>query len=130
VRYKVYLAERANVPYYLYRVSGVDLVRRFRLRVQLACGSVASHAGTLRGFFADEGNVKAGKRDVRALRIAQAKRHPLEERILRHHGISFRYSERGKSVNLRLLELAGLGLVEKVNSKWRRIDAANRVIVK
>ncbi len=36
----------------------------------------------------------------------------------------------GKSVSKRLAELTRLGLVEKVNSNWRRIEVAKRVIVK
>ena len=35
-----------------------------------------------------------------------------------------------RSVSRRLAELTRLGLVEKVNSNWRRIEAAKRVIVK
>ena len=35
-----------------------------------------------------------------------------------------------KSVSRRLTELTRLGLVEKVNSNWQRIEVAKRVIVK
>jgi predicted transcriptional regulator len=35
-----------------------------------------------------------------------------------------------RSVSKRLTELIRLGLVEKVNSNWRRIEVAKRVIVK
>ena len=35
-----------------------------------------------------------------------------------------------KTVSRRLAELTRLGLVEKVNSNWRRIEVAKRVIVK
>jgi len=37
---------------------------------------------------------------------------------------------RHRSVSKRLIELARLGLLEEVNSNWRRIEVAKRVIIK
>jgi len=91
--YRTYTDPRATKPYYIYRVSGVELVREWREKVAEACRSRLNYKGILQGFFAGEGNVKEDlKRRTRVLRIAQAKRVELIENILSHFGVSFSYT--------------------------------------
>jgi predicted transcriptional regulator len=96
--YRLYVDSRANVPYYIYRVSGVELVRRWRKSLRGICASPSNYQGILQGFFAGEGNIKESKsHHSRVLRIAQGKRLPLLERILRHFGVEFGYEPTERS---------------------------------
>jgi predicted transcriptional regulator len=90
-RYRVYVDKRANFPYYIYRISGVKSTRKWKTIVSRICLEESNYEPILQGFFAGEGNIKAGLRDSRAVRIAQGKRNRLVERILRHFSISFDY---------------------------------------
>ena len=56
--YRSYIDHRANVPYYIYRVSGVDLARTWRRASRTICADSSNYQGILQGFFAGEGNVK------------------------------------------------------------------------
>jgi len=96
--YRLYVDSRANVPYYIYRVSGVELVRQWRKSLRTICASPSNYQGILQGFFAGEGNIKESKsHHSRVLRIAQGKRLPLLERILRHFGVKFGYEPAGRN---------------------------------
>jgi predicted transcriptional regulator len=90
-RYRDYIDARANSPYYIYRVSGVEKNREWRAIVSQVCSTSFNYQFVLQGFFAGEGNVKQGSHNSRAVRIAQAHPLPLLERMLRHYGISFIY---------------------------------------
>lgn len=90
-KYRVYIDHRANVPYYIYRVSGVEALKKWRAIVSRVCSYSSYYQFILQGFFAGEGNVKEGSHKSRAVRIAQGKPNPLLETMLRHYEISFRY---------------------------------------
>ena len=108
--YRTYLDERANRPYYIYRVSGVELVRRWRRAAQAACASSSNYQGILQGFFAGEGNIHESKSyHSRVLRIAQGERFPLLERILRYFRVKLRYVASGMSY-----EISGRDNLEKL----------------
>jgi predicted transcriptional regulator len=107
-RYLVYIDGRANSPYYIYRVSGVETNTKWRATVSLVCSHTSNYQFILQGFFAGEGNVKEGSHESRAVRIAQAKPHPLLETMLRHYEISFKYGGH------RQYTISGRGNLEKV----------------
>jgi len=83
---------RANLPYYVYRVSGVELARHWKEATRAICASSSNYQGILQGFFAGEGNIKETmNHHSRVLRIAQGKRFGLLERLLRFFGVEFLY---------------------------------------
>lgn len=53
--YRNYVDPRANLPYYIYRVSGVELVHQWRKVVAEASKSSTNYQGILQGFFAGRG---------------------------------------------------------------------------
>jgi hypothetical protein len=123
--YRTYIDSRANVPYYIYRVSGVELVRRWRKASRAICASSSNYQGIIQGFFAGEGNIKETmSHHSRVLRIAQGRRFGLLERILRHFRVNFRYeaSERSYVVSGRdnLQKLWNLGVSELHSKKHAR----------
>ena len=90
--YRTYVDIRATRPYFIYRISGVKIVRRWKKLVTEVCTDTRNFQPILQGFFAGEGNIKYGHaRRSRTLRISQGKRHELLEKMLRHFGISFSY---------------------------------------
>ncbi len=90
--YRYYIDRRANVPYYIYRVSGVELARILRRTSQTICADSSNYRGILQGFFAGEGNIKETIAHYsRVLRIAQGKRLAILERILRFLSVKFSY---------------------------------------
>ena len=90
-RYRVYVDRRANMPYYIYRISGVEAVKSWRALVSSACSDTNNYGPILQGFFAGEGNVREGAHHSRLVRIAQGAPHALLETMLRHFRISFKY---------------------------------------
>lgn len=90
-RYRSYIDTRANRPYYIYRVSGVATLQKWRTTVFQASRSASNYKRILQGFFAGEGNVKEGAHHNRALRIAQGERNPLLEEILSRFGVGYTY---------------------------------------
>jgi hypothetical protein len=96
--YRTYIDRRANLPYYIYRVSGVELVKTWRRTVKAVCANPSNYQGILQGFFAGEGNVKEIiAHHSRVLRIAQGKKFRLLERILRFFGLQFTYESLGRT---------------------------------
>jgi len=126
--YRSYIDHRANVPYYIYRVSGVDLARTWRRASRTICADSSNYQGILQGFFAGEGNVKESVGySSRVLRIAQGKRLALLERILRFFSVKFRYesSERHYVISGRenLEKLWRIGVTELHSKKHARFAA-------
>ncbi len=107
-KYRVYTDRRANVPYYIYRVSGVDALKKWRAIIFRVCSHSCYYQSILQGFFAGEGNVKEGSHKSRAVRIAHGKPNPFLEKMLRHFEISFRYGGH------REYAICGRGNLEKV----------------
>lgn len=121
--YRVYVDSRASRPYYIYRVSGVELVVQWRRFVKSVCKNIEAYQWILQGFFAGEGNVKYDRlQKSRVLRIAQGARHPLLEKILRHFGIPFRYGGHRVYVisgraNLEKLDLLGIASLHPLKQR-------------
>jgi len=110
-RYHVYLDARANHPYYIYRVAGVELVKAWRKTARATLARVRSYRFVLQGFFAGEGNIKYDKAShSRTVRISQGKRYRPLERVLRHYGITFRYGEH------RMYSISGKENLERLSS--------------
>jgi hypothetical protein len=126
--YRTYIDRRANVPYYIYRVSGVVLARRWKKVSREICASPSNYQGILQGFFAGEGNIKESKGyRTRVLRIAQGKRFLLLERILRHFGVTFTYEPAQRSYVIsgreNLEKLWNLGVSEMHSKKHAKFEA-------
>jgi hypothetical protein len=108
--YRTYIDRRANVPYYIYRVSGVELARIWRRTSLRVCADPSNYPGVLQGFFAGEGNIKESTRyHSRVLRLAQGKRLALLERILRFFRVKFSYES-----SERYYVISGRGDLEKL----------------
>ena len=90
-RYRIYVDKRSNRPYYIYRISGVTLAKRWLMLVRKTCKSESNYRYILQGFFAGEGNVKEGSHGSRAVRIAQGKPNQFVEKMLDHFGITYSY---------------------------------------
>lgn len=122
--YRAYIDSRASRPYYIYRVSGVELVGPWHRFVKSICKDIEAYQWILQGFFAGEGNVKFSRlQNSRVLRIAQGVRHPLLEKILRHFGISFRYGGHREYVisgRINLEKLDSLGIASLHPLKQRQ----------
>jgi len=91
-RINYYSDKRARYPYFLFRVSSVKVVRQWKNLIEVVKYNKKFYTSILRGFFAGEGNIKGGIHSVRAIRIAQGKPNKFIERILKYHGISYRFS--------------------------------------
>lgn len=88
------------------------MTKVWRRTARASCSQPRNYQGILQGFFAGEGNVKdIAAHHSRVLRIAQGKRLPLLERILRHFCVTFRYDPSGRSY-----EVSGRENLEKL---WR-----------
>lgn len=126
--YRTYIDRRANVPYYIYRVSGVELVRLWKKVSREICNSSSNYQGILQGFFAGEGNIKeSGSHRSRVVRIAQGKRFILLERILYHFGVTFRYEPSGRNYVIsgreNLEKLWNIGVSELHSKKHAKFEA-------
>jgi len=89
--YRTYVDNRANRPYYIYRIYGAMLVKKWRLIVRRICKNESNYRPVFQGFFAGEGNVKEGSHGSRAVRIAQGKPNQFVEKMLNHFGITYDY---------------------------------------
>jgi len=90
-RYRVYIDGRANRPYYIYRISGVLLVRKWRSIVSTTCKRKSNFRPVLQGFFAGESNVKEGSHGSRVVRVAQGMPNRFIEKLLAYFGITCEY---------------------------------------
>ncbi len=93
LKYRTYTHKHASRPFYIYRISGVKLVQEWRKLVKRVIRDERNYPYVLQGFFAGEGNVKYRQYPwSRMIRIFQKSPIPLIDKILKHSGISFRYS--------------------------------------
>jgi len=90
-RYRIYVDKRSNRPYYIYRISGVTLAKKWHLLVRKTCKIESNYRYILQGFFAGEGNVKEGSHGSRAVRIAQGEPNQFVEKMLDYFGITYDY---------------------------------------
>lgn len=97
VAVKSYQDNRANKPYFLYRVASVQLVKQWKKLVESYISDVESSNDLLRGFFAGEGNIKTGKSSNRVIRISQ--KQPMEciTKILQDLKLTFSFSPRERT---------------------------------
>ncbi len=98
VEYRNYIDMRSGRPYFIYRVSGVPFVKKWKMKVEGLKKKESLYTYILQGFFAGEGNIKfSKKRKSRALRIAQGKRDEFLEKMLEHLSVQFTYSPAERS---------------------------------
>lgn len=90
---KYYLDERANTPYYIWRVASKTLLGEWHVLVNEIKQHTELYPFILQGFFAGEGNIRYHKpSQSRMVRIAQGRPNKFIERMLRHLGISYTYA--------------------------------------
>lgn len=74
VTYRYYIHPLARRPFFIYRVSGVELVKEWRKLVEDVKSKPDLYKFLLQGFFAGEGNIKhIVSANSRVLRISQGK---------------------------------------------------------
>lgn len=96
--HRFYIDKRANRPYFIYRVSGRELVKKWLKLVKKVLAKTEFYGNVLQGFFAGEGNIKyIEKSKSRVVRISQGKRNALVEKLLRHFKIKYSYAESERS---------------------------------
>jgi len=100
---KQYIDERANKPYFIWRLASVNLLAKWKRIVTKIIEDEKEYANILRGFFAGEGNLKTGSHHNRAVRISQKVPLELIDRILAHYNIisNFSQSERAYVITSR-----------------------------
>jgi len=110
VIHRYYVDERASKPYFIYRVSGVEVVKKWKKIVSLVVNKKKFYPFLLQGFFAGEGSLKFDyKSKSRMLRISQGKPNPLIETILKSNGVNFDYSQEKRNY-----EIIGRNNLEKL----------------
>lgn len=96
-KYKYYTDIRATKTYYIWRVSGVEILCEWKQIVTSYLNSTKQHKNILRGFFAGEGNIKINKKSgVRIIRIAQLK-SLIVELLLHSTFLTWKYNARNRS---------------------------------
>ena len=88
---------RARKPYFIFRVNSVDVSRRWKIIVEKIKHNKKFYTHILIGFFAGEGNLKESAHSNKTIRIAQGKPHRFIEKILKYHGIKYRYEYHGRA---------------------------------
>ena len=91
-----YIDKRANKPYYIWRLASVNLNKQWKEIVGEYKTNPHFYSDILRGFFAGEGNIKAGSHNNRTIRIAQ-KKYLFLEKILSYFDIEFTYRIRERA---------------------------------
>jgi len=110
--HKYYVDERASKPYFIYRVSDVEAVKKWKRLVDFIRNKKKFYPFLLQGFFAGEGSLKFHfKSKSRALRISQGKPNLLIENILNSIRITFDYDQQKRNY-----EITGRNNLEKLKS--------------
>ena len=93
LKYRTYTHNLANRPFFIYRISGVKLVKDWKQLVKRVTRDKRNYPHILQGFFAGEGNVKyIQSAKSRTIRIFQKRPILLIEKILDYSGVTFKYS--------------------------------------
>jgi predicted transcriptional regulator len=92
-----YTDNRATKPYFIYRIASTKLVVLWRDLVNQVKNNKKFYNYILKGFFAGEGNLKAGIHSHRTIRIAQGKPNKLIENIFKYYGIKSNYKNKERA---------------------------------
>ena len=97
-----YIDERANRPYYIYRVASRKATKQWKQLAEEYTSNPEYYAWILQGFFAGEGNIKYSLKHNyhRSIRISQGSPIPLIEKMLAHYCISWKYTPRNRMYNI------------------------------
>jgi len=109
-----YIDKRARKPYFIYRLCGKSFLSQWRGLVDKAKVFPVTYPHLLRGFFADEGNIKQSSHGHKQIRIAQKERKQFLENILKFYEIPFNFSVKGRTYEIQgrthIEKLAKLGI--------------------
>jgi len=94
---KFYTDSRANKPYFILRLAGRDLIRKWKRIVEKVSENKKFYIYILRGFFAGEGNIKTGAHCNRTIRIAQKQELTIINEILNSIEVIFKFSARERA---------------------------------
>ncbi|MBU3896545.1 MAG: hypothetical protein KJ697_01265 [Nanoarchaeota archaeon] len=97
IRFRYYIDERANKPYYIYRIGNVNFTKNWHNIINDTKTKKELYKYILQGFFAGEGNIKTGSHSNRTVRISQGTRNMYVENILNYFNIKYNYSNTERS---------------------------------
>jgi len=98
VLHKHYIDERANKPYFIYRIADVKAVKKWYKIIEKIKREIKLYSFVLQGIFAGEGNIKFIKKfKSRVIRISQGEPNIFLEKILKQFNVKFRYSPRERA---------------------------------
>jgi len=92
VQVNYYKDMRATKPYYIWRLASVKIVKKWKNIVEEIQNYEYLYADILRGFFAGEGSIKESSHSSRVIKISQAKRLEIIEKIMNYLKIEYRFS--------------------------------------
>ena len=93
---KHYKDQRANRPYFIYRIASVELNRKWKTTVERILTQKEHYPNILRGFFAGEGNIHVSNKH-KSIRIAQKERLAFIEKILNTFNVNFSFKKRERA---------------------------------
>jgi DNA-binding HxlR family transcriptional regulator len=129
IKINFYTDERANKPYYIYRIADVAFLKKWHNIVEKIKDRKELSVHILRGFFAGEGNIKFDQKyGTRIVRISQGKRNEFLERMFKKFKLTFKYDDEkrmywiyGKS-NLNKLEELDIASLNPIKyAEFRRM---------
>jgi len=100
IRINKYLDARATKPYFIWRVASVTIYAKWKTIADRVTNSKKYCKPFLRGFFAGEGNIKAGSHGNRTIRIAQGKPSRLIEKLLTRLKLKHKYRPAERSYSI------------------------------
>ncbi len=127
---KYYVHQRATKPYYIFRIASVHLVKEWHKIIKKYLDKKKFSADILRGFFAGEGNIYAGSKGSRKLRISQGVKKKYIDNLLQNLNLTsiFDPSHRNYVINKKAnwdifakLKIADLHPIKK-EKFWKNYD--------
>ncbi len=92
ILYRYYIHTLSNQPFFIYRISGVELMKKWLNLVEIIKGKTNLYKFILQGFFAGEGNIKyIVSSHSRVLRVSQGKPNEFIEKIFKNLNLNFVY---------------------------------------
>lgn len=126
--YRFYIHPFARRPFFIYRISGVKLVREWLSLVEHVKNQPGLYRFVLQGFFAGEGNLKyIISTRSRVLRISQGKPNKFIEKVFQVLNLKFHYEQSERSYvisgreNLERLWKLGISELHPIKHKKFRL---------
>ncbi|MCX6670639.1 MAG: hypothetical protein NTX92_01790 [Euryarchaeota archaeon] len=143
IQINYYIDKRARKPYFLFRVASVKALEEWHNLVKEITQKKKFYTSILRGIFAGDGNIKnINNHNQRVVRIAQKEPNELIERLLKYHGVEYKFSNHERAYvisgiwnwdKLAAIKLAKLHPIKnqkfcKIYSSYKEIHFPNNYI--